>query len=318
MLSDYIDRIKHGSERPERKHLRKLGTITEGVVEATPVVFDGRLLRLEWVRPSLWGEGHDHREIGYMHFVDMETEEEVGVPMAHAHAFGSAFEEGGVMYVYAVRGNGGATREIDVFWSTDLLSWESDTAIVLPEGVEVYNTSACRGEESYVLAIELGGDSEIVGKQYTVVFATSPDGKHFTLLSIEDHIFLKERYTACPTIRYADGYFYMIYLERLPLARWVPYIVRTRDFLLFEPGLVNPFMMFDDDDRRVLRPEAFDAESLSRLRSAVNCNNSDVDLCEHEGKTVILYSWGNQHGKEYLARAEYDGPMPEFLQSYFE
>ena len=50
---------------------------------------------------------------------------------------------------------------------------------------------------------------------------------------------------------------------------------------------------------------------------AVDCNNSDFDLCDYQGKTVITYSWGNQFGKEFLALAEYDGPSSEFLQSFF-
>ena len=317
MITNYIEAIQYGKE-PARVPIRKLGTISEGVVEATPVVFHGQLLRLEWIRSSLWGEGHDHREVGYMHFVDMKTEQEAGVPVALAHAFGSAYEENGTLYVYAVRGNGGATNVIDVFWTEDLIHWSSDTAIALSEELQIFNTSVCKGPDGYVIAIEVDGPEEIVGKRYTLLFATSEDGKHFSLLDPEEHIYLKERYTACPALRYADGYFYMIYLERLPFARWAPYIVRTRDFSLFEPGVINPFMMFDENDKRILCPDHFDAEATERLRSAVNCNLSDVDLCEFEGKTVILYSWGNQHGKEYLARAEADAPLDRFLQSFFE
>ena len=52
--------------------------------------------------------------------------------------------------------------------------------------------------------------------------------------------------------------------------------------------------------------------------NAVNCNNSDFDLCDYNGKTIITYSWGNQLGKEFLALAEYHGNSREFLQSFFE
>ena len=50
---------------------------------------------------------------------------------------------------------------------------------------------------------------------------------------------------------------------------------------------------------------------------AVNINNSDIDLCEFQGKTVIYYSWGNQQGIEHLAEAVYDGPLADFLRSFF-
>ena len=77
-------------------------------------------------------------------------------------------------------------------------------------------------------------------------------------------------------------------------------------------------MMFDDADKHPLKEGLFDEVALQRMQNAVNCNNSDVDFCDFEGRTVILYSWGNQLGTEYLAVAEYDGSLQELLESYFE
>ena len=37
---------------PRRKRLRKLGTVKINTVETTPVLWNGRLLRFEWVRNS--------------------------------------------------------------------------------------------------------------------------------------------------------------------------------------------------------------------------------------------------------------------------
>ena len=42
-----------------------------------------------------------------------------------------------------------------------------------------------------------------------------------------------------------------------------------------------------------------------------------MDVCEFKGKTYILYSWGNQLGIEFVAQAEYDGSMNEFLMSFY-
>ena len=64
--------------------------------------------------------------------------------------------------------------------------------------------------------------------------------------------------------------------------------------------------------------KGFNPEELHYIANAVDCNNSDFDMCEFECKTVITYSWGNQHGKEFLALAEYDGTNEEFLKSFFE
>ena len=52
----------------------------------------------------------------------------------------------------------------------------------------------------------------------------------------------------------------------------------------------------------------------------MDINNSDVDLCEYEGKTVIVYCSGNQGvtwGGMYC-EAVYDGPLDEFLRANFE
>ena len=53
------------------------------------------------------------------------------------------------------------------------------------------------------------------------------------------------------------------------------------------------------------------------IARAVDLNNSDVDLCEFQGKTVITYSWGNQKGTEFLAEAVYDGTLASFLKGLF-
>lgn len=60
--------------------------------------------------------------------------------------------------------------------------------------------------------------------------------------------------------------------------------------------------------RRVLR---------SRIRDAVNVNNSDIDFCEYRGRLIIDYSWGNQHGVEHLAEAVFEGTETEFLLGWF-
>ncbi len=119
-------------------------------------------------------------------------------------------------------------------------------------------------------------------------------------------------------IRYYDGYYYIIYLESAPHHRWLPYIVRSRDLREFELGVTNPIMYPSPEDKNVLFPEKFTPDQLDFIANAVDCNNSDVDLCDFDGKTVILYSWGNQYGKEFLALAEYDGTEEEFLKSFFE
>jgi hypothetical protein len=75
-------------------------------------------------------------------------------------------------------------------------------------------------------------------------------------------------------------------------------------------------MSFSEDDKRIASRN-LTQEERDLIAGAVNINNSDVDLCEFEGRTVIYYAWGNQRGTEFLAEAVYDGPLDAFLRSFF-
>lgn len=318
MLKDFNKDLKE-KILPPRKKLVKKGTLDIDIVEATPVVWKGRLLRFEWIRDSRFGSGYYGNDRGYCYFrfTDMLTGETTP-DFARDFSFGSAHVEGDVMYVAGVRGGSGG-QVMYMFTSNDLETWESREILAFPENITVYNNSFCRGGDGYYMAIELGGDRETVGEPFTIFFARSDDLLNWQMLDMGRHVYTRTRYSACPVLRRCDrdSMYYMIYLEGLPCHRWQPYIVRTADFATFELGHKNPIMFSDDDDKLVPHPERFTPEQLAYINGAINCNNSDVDLCEYEGKTVILYSWGNQYGKEFLACAEYDGPMDEFLMSFF-
>ena len=318
VLLDYAQALKD-KILPPRKTLVKKGTLDIDIVETTPVVWKGRLMRFEWIRDCQFCPGYygNTEGVGYYRFTDMETEQ-TSKPFAHGYSFGSAHVEGDVVYVLGVRGGSGG-HVMSVFWSSDMVTWESRDILTFPDGQTVYNNSVCKGRDGYYMAIELGGDSEIVGQGYTCFFAHSPDLLHWEMLEMGNHVYTRVRYSACPVLRYCaeDDRYYMIYLEELPCHRYESYIVRTSDFVRFELGHKNPIMFSCDADKQVQRPEKFTPEQLAYINGAINCNNSDVDLCEFNGKTIILYSWGNQYGKEFLAEAEYDGPMSEFLRSFF-
>ncbi|HQM95783.1 MAG TPA: hypothetical protein PK705_02140 [Clostridia bacterium] len=314
MINDFMNEIRNGKFYT-KKTLKKIGTLKVGIVETTPVVWKGKLLRFEWMRKSNeYGypvnlKGHD-----YYHFVDMETGEstpEFGVN----HIFGCPYVENGIVYVYGVKGSCNGSV-IDMFWSEDLINWRTKTVFDLP-GWAFFNTSVCKGHDGYIMAVEINKPAEYTGKAFTILFAKSKDLFNWEFLSPMEHSYSRDRYTACPTIRFFNGQYYMIYLEAMPLHRYMPYIVRSKDIEHFELGMLNPFMTPDNTDKLVITPDCFTKYELEYINSAVNCNNSDVDLCEYKGKTVILYSWGNQLGKEFLALAEYDGTLQEFLESFF-
>jgi len=317
MLLDFREDLKNKKMFPH-KQLVKKGTLDIDIVESTPVVWKDKLFRFEWIRDEI-GRGYYGNGEGcsYFRFTDMETEESMP-SFGHNMFFGSAYVEGDTAYAFGVAERH-RNHVMNVLWSKDMVHWESKEILRLSERLYIYNSSVCKGKDGYYMAIELGGDVEIVSVPFTIVFAKSQDLLNWEMLEMSEQVYTRERYAACPVLRYCprDERYYMIYLAALPCHRWEPYIVRTYDFSTFELGLQNPIMFANDEDKIVQHPEKYTAEQLEYIRGAVNCNNSDVDLCEFQGKTVILYSWGNQLGKEFLAEAQYDGPMEEFLHSFF-
>ncbi|MFC2126577.1 hypothetical protein ACFLU5_17440, partial [Bacteroidota bacterium] len=76
----------------------KSGTIDVDLVETTPVVFQNRIYRFEYVRAGYWDNKTDD---SYFRFVDHET----GIsskPFAKGFHLGSAFVHNGTIYVTAV------------------------------------------------------------------------------------------------------------------------------------------------------------------------------------------------------------------------
>ena len=288
--------------------IRKLGTLDCDMVETTPVVFHDRLYRFEYVRsnykPNRTGNS-------YFRFVDVATGESTPAFAAGYH-LGSAYAEGDTMYVYGVEIWNGKT--IQVFWSKDLKAWNTQVALHLP-GWGIFNTSVCRGPDRHVMAFEIGEPPEETGVPFTTRFAGSNDLLNWTLTPSEC-VFSKDRYTACPALRYLDGRYYMIYLEARPGPTYEPHIVRSPDLVHWESSPLNPVIQFSAQDK-VIANLKLAAEQRAHIAAAANLNNSDVDLCEFEGKVVINYSWGDQQGTEFLAEAVYEGTLASFLKGFF-
>ena len=288
--------------------IRKMGTIDCDMVETTPIVFHNRLYRFEYVRAN-----YKPNRIGtsYFRFIDVETRHPTPAFAANYH-LGSAHVQSDTVFVYGVNAWGGT--EIKAFWSDDLKSWESESVLNLP-GWKIYNNSVCEGKGKYIMAFEIGAPPEETGVPFTIRFAESDDLLHWRLTPSEC-VFSKERYTACPALRFLDGYYYMIYLETMPGPIYESYIVRSQDLVHWQNSPLNPVMQSSEMDKIIANPR-LTASQRRRIAGAVNINNSDVDLCEFGGRTIIYYSWGDQRGIEFLAYAVYDDTLESFLRGFF-
>ncbi|MBM4047154.1 MAG: hypothetical protein FJ279_18785 [Planctomycetes bacterium] len=292
-----------------KPQIRKLGTIDCDLVETTPVVFKGRLYRFEYVRPKYWANrtGQSH-----FRFVEHDTGE-ASRPFAHDYHLGNVMVEHDTLYVTGTNIWDG--ERVDIFRSTDMANWESWNTLNLP-GYGIFNTSMCRAGDRYVLMFELGKPPELVGVRFTAFFAVSDDLRRWQVLP-PDHNYAKDRYTAPHALRYLDGWFYNFYLEYVRADNgFEQRVVRSRDLKRWESSPLNPVLRWSEDDRRIANPN-LPPEQVRRVQTAENRNNSDIDFCEHEGRVIINYSWGNQRGNEFLAEAVFDGTLAQFLKGWF-
>ncbi len=295
---------------PQTPHIQKLGTIDCDLVETTPIVFHGKLYRFEYIRRN-----YPKNTTGdsYFHFVEVETGRKTP-PFAKGYHLGSAMVVTNRVIVFGVKEWGADSLEQFECSDPDLANWTSHTILKLP-GWTLFNTSACKGRDGYVLSFEIGAPPEECGVPFTTRFAESKDLKTWTVLPRE-YAYTFERYSACPALRYVKGYYYKTYLEAYPGPQYETCIVRSRDLKTWESSPFNPIMKHSDEDRVIGNPD-LSASERERIAKGENINNSDVDFCTYKGKTIINYSWGDQKGKEFLAHAVYDGKEEKFLQAFF-
>lgn len=283
--------------------------------EMTPFVYKGRLMRMELSDPWHYTRQNGGKCSDTVAYIRDVGTNEILSSTGEGCYFHAAYVEDDVVYITGVVMNRRDT--IRMFRSEDLIHWESWDLFSNP-GWVYFNTGLTKGPDGYVLLMECNGPADIVGVPFTHFFATSPDLKQWTLMDY-DKSSSKEYYTGGPWFRYSNGYYYMIVCIQLPCARYTNYIYRTSDFEAWEVGFYNPLLMPDEDDRLIAASlTETDSAFLEEVRTGFISSNSDIDMCDWNGKTYINYLAGNQLGFYYMCEAEYDGTVDEFLAANFE
>lgn len=302
----------------KRPEIRRIGTIACDIVETTPVVFHGTLYRFEYIRAGHQNEANPSSD-SYFHFVNVRTNE-CTPPFATNYHFGAAYVDDEVMYVTGIISGkdpdeawGG--NVVQVFRSSDLMEWETYSCIELPEDMGAYNTGICKNNSVYTMLIEVNRPIK-----FRFRFAQSTDMKHWELLPEAYRFHEEPRYAGGPAIYTLpdDPYYYVTYLEAYPGPAYATCIARSKDLKNWTYSPLNPILMFDEkEDKKIANPFLTEHEQ-SRIERAMDYNNSDLELCEFNGRTILYYSWGCQMGIEFLAEAAYEGSMKDFLQGFFE
>ena len=311
---------------PNRPNIRKIGTIDCDLVEITPVVFKGELYRFEYFRARMRGDNfiRNHKNTkgpSYFRLINVRTNTIVS-EFAEDHHMGCAYADGDTMYAVGITagpesgGWGGDT--VHFFRSTDLQNWEQYSELHLP-GWTLYNSGVCKMGDTYTLLLEIITPQEECGdSRGTFRFAQSKDMVNWEMTPWEC-AFQRDRYSGAPAIYTVEGdpHYYVFYLEEYPMECYATCVARSKDLIHWEYSPLNPFLMYDDiGDKQIASPFLTPSER-ERIRVARNVNDSDLEMCEYLGRTIMYYSWGDQHGTEFLAEACYEGPMKELLQGFF-
>ena len=291
--------------------------IVEEVGEMTPIVFQNKLCL---VRTTHVGKVFT----GVLSVVDTQ---EILSTFGSDCEYYSAYCENDVIYAFGTRRKENCPDAIYMYVSTDGMHWQEHFLFSRP-GFSFFNTSVGKGPDGYRMALEVASDNKqlrwepsyyendpVIGHPFTEFFLKSEDLYHWQWLP-DELCYGKDRYVACPVMRWSEGYYYLICLEELPFYRYAPYIYRTKDFSTWEVGYHNPVLMYSKEDRIPKPGRKFTDAQMERFRSYFNINDCDVDLCEFEGKTHIFYMTGDQLGQGCMCQAIYDGPINEFFKAF--
>ena len=272
----------------------------EGTMENTPVVFNGRPLLVQNVRPP-----KGRSEEMFLIIDDIPTGREVA-RFGQGYSFASAFVKGAELNVFGTEyTDDDWTHDIYRFSSTDLKTWKRALVLSREGAQHFFNASVCRDEQGYLMAYESN-----VPVQWSFMFARSTDLAYWEKLEGVTFADLEDKgMSACPALRYVAPYYYVIYTiaRRSKIgrsfqydrdeARYVAILARSRDLATWE---LSP------SEHPLLEPAL--GEGL---------NNSDVDLFEYEGRTYVFYATGDQASWGTIRIAMYPGPMRAFFEGRF-
>ena len=267
--------------------LSKENRVLSEVCEATPIIWQDRLVLMECIRPAANNEADRH----YLTLKDVETGQQLA-RFGQGYSLASAIVHDGKVHVFAARLEKNTWNDVTHFESADLVTWNQNTAI-RQEKEHLFNSSVCQTPDGFVMAYETDDPQY---NPFTIKFARSDNLRDWTKLP--DTIFGKDRYTACPCIRYVEGYYYLMYTEhRTPRWFFEVWLARSKNLKDWEMSPTNPLVAPGPG-------EDIDA--------------SDPDIVEYRGRTWLYYSVGDQRTWSKLKRASYPGPLQEFFENRFE
>lgn len=261
-------------------------------METTPVVFNGELLYVSaMLEPDALAHDVTLSPIPIGIVIIRKRDAKVLATMPGME-YVSAFVNKGVVYVFGTTNH---RKSISVTSSRDLVVWTKQARVYTAQaGRHVFNTSVSTAASGYIMAYEVCDDGHAC---FNSRFLHSTD-----MISWTDVGFQYERgiYTACPTIRFVDGHYYMFFLSARRDGGYETDVVRSVDL---EHWQLSPITALAPDDGDVAG------------------NASDMDFVELNGKVRIVYSNMNQQGRYTpgagMREASFNGTLRQFVSAFY-
>jgi len=287
--ADVFQQLVPPAPKTKKNILAKEEWVRKDLCELSPFVWQGNLCHMECIRPGRGGSVQDYT----LRIVNQDGGKELS-RFAEGYGLASVHVHEGEMYVFASQWIDGNWNHVTLFHSKDLKEWKKKQVIEQEPSEHLFNSSVCQADGQFIMAYE-SNDPKYT--PFTVKFARSKDLKNWT--QIEEALLGSDRYAACPCIRYANGFYYVLYLERRsPRHFFETYLARSSNLKEWELSPANP----------VLSPDLLDE----------GINTSDPELVEFQGKTFLYYAVGDQLTWMNIKRAAFLGPQDEFFASWFE
>ena len=299
-----------------QNRLLKKARLDSPVVEMTPVIWKNKLLLVEtWQKH--WDRSPESMLQRYVRIRDEQADEIISRFM-DGYGLASALVWNDTIYVFAsqmaVDNNDlGHMSWNDVYMShsENLTDWTEPKCVIKEdEGEQLFNQSVCYDGNRFLMAYE--SNSHV---PFTIKFAESDNLQQWQ--KIPGAIYGTHKYAACPAIRHVGGYYYMLYLEHLKPRWWFEtYLTRSKNLIHWQDAPHNPVIA--PDPGSPIHPDCPEHPERGCTANSKECNASDPDLVEWQGKTRVYFTGGCQHWGGYLQYAEFNGSMQEFFESYYE
>lgn len=278
---------KQFSELPAYPYLEKKDILWSGG-ESTPIIFNDELYYIAVGVDSPYRlDVRDNRgQLLHSHVSNLE--------------YISAYNDNGTVYVV---GSNADKSALMITSSTDLINWTTQREVISGQGNKYYNSSITKTDNGFVMAYEVCRNGITC---FNAQFLHTVDFVNWQ--PIGTRIF-DGYYTACPTIRYIEGTYYVLFLAHYDASSkhpeyWATLTAKSKDLINWQVAKHQFITPIDGSEEAP--------------------NASDVDFIEYNGLVEIIYLNTPQvpiPGKTFnnigSRRAIYRGTLKKLLEDQF-